>query len=235
MTALPAPAPEPAPEPAAAPAPEPAAVSASMTAPAPEPGGDRRLPVPDFMLTARVTMAHGSVRRSIAAVVDGPVRADDPWRQSRLLDLAIARLSAHIAAMRTTLYPAARRLLRRNQLAAYHQAGRDIEHLMRTLHQIIHGDGRAAGRSAASLYPALSTAFDAYATREARLLATLQQVSTFDEQRTLMRNLRTALAGAPTRPHPYLPRVLSTARPVTRVVATWDGLLDEVHGRSTHR
>jgi hypothetical protein len=205
---------------------------AHATEPSPRP-----LPEPDFMLRARVTMAQGDVRRSLAAGAARSQPPDDPWRQSRLMDSAIAGLSAHITAMRSTLYPAARRALPHDgaQLVAYHQGQRDIEYLMRSLHQTLHGDARAAGRSAATLYRMLSTAFEAYAEREAGLLATLQQVSTFEQQRTLMRDIKTALAGAPTRPHPYLLRALSAARPVSRVVARWDDLLDEVHGRSTHR
>jgi plasmid stabilization system protein ParE len=199
--------------------------------------GSRLLPEPDLILKARVAMAQADVRRSLAAVTDPSQPPADPWRRARLLDSAIAGLSAHVTAMRSTLHPAARRALpdSRAQIAAYLQAQRRIEHLMRSLHQALHGDARAAGRSTATLYSMLSTAFEAYAEREASLLAALQQVSTLEQQRTLMRDIKTALAGAPTRPHPYLPRALSTARPVSRAVAMWDDMLDEVHGRSTHR
>jgi hypothetical protein len=202
-----------------------------------EPRSDRPLPVPDFMLKARLTLAHREIRRSLAAVAAQMDSPDHPWRRSRLLDFAIAQLSAHIAAMRATLYPAARRALpdSRAQVAAYRQAQRGTEQLMLSLHQVLHGDARAPRVSRTASYRMLSTTFEAHAEREVNLLATLQQVNTFEQQRALMRNIKVALAGAPTRPHPYLPRALGRARPVSRVVAKWDGLLDEVQGRSTHR
>jgi hypothetical protein len=200
-----------------------------------EPRGAGPLPAPNVILTAVVTTAHANVRRSLTGATARPQPPDDPWLRTRLLDLAIATLSGHIAAMRTTVHPLARQALPRGraQVTAYHQAQRDLEHLMWSLHQVLHGDARAPRQSAATLHRTLSAAFDAYAEHEAMLLTRIQEVTTHRQQQTLMRNIKTALAGAPTRPHPYIPRSLGTARTITRIIARWDGLLDEVHGRST--
>ncbi|MCW2886456.1 MAG: hypothetical protein JWL58_3318 [Streptosporangiaceae bacterium] len=199
-----------------------------------EPRRTGPLPAPNVILTAVVTRAHANVRRSLNATAQ-PQPQDDPWRQTRLLDFAIATLSGHIAAMRTTVHPLAGQALPhgRAQVTAYHQVQRDLEHLMWSLHQVLHGDARAPRRSAASLYRTLSTTFDTYAEHEAMLLTRLQQVTTHRQQQSLMRDIKAALTGAPTRPHPHIPRSLGRARPVTRIIALWDGLLDEVHGRST--
>ncbi|MCW2919686.1 MAG: hypothetical protein JWN52_7754 [Actinomycetia bacterium] len=200
-----------------------------------EPRGTGPLPAPNVILTAVVVRAHTSVRRSLTDATAQPQPPDDPWRQTRLLDFAIATLSGHIAAMRTTVHPLAGQALPRGraQVTAYHQAQRDLEHLMWSLHQVLHGDARAPRQSAATLHRTLSTAFDAYAEHEAMLLTKLQQVTTHRQQQTLMRNIKAALTGAPTRPHPHIPRSLGTVRPISRIIALWDGLLDEVHGRST--
>jgi hypothetical protein len=146
---------------------------------------------------------------------------------------AVARLSGHLAVMQRTVYPAARRrpgadlhLLRDCRAHA-----RETGWALRLLHGHLAGETIAAGREPEAVHGWLHQCLAGYRPAERALVAWMEERLSAGEHEHLARVYRSALARAPTRPHPRGPHAGWPGRFAFRLHAFWDGVLDGVESR----
>jgi hypothetical protein len=181
----------------------------------PAPAGGREL-------SASIDATH----RAVMAVVGG----EDPGDADHL---AIARLSAHLAAMRETVYPAARRQPGRTRqvLVTYLNRARDLEWALRLLECSLTGEAVATGLDANAVYTRFRHYLGRYAPAEGALVALLGERLPACDRDQVAARYRKALAHAPTRPHPRRPHTGGAYRFKFRLHGFWDRLLDTADAR----
>jgi hypothetical protein len=121
---------------------------------------------------------------------------------------AVVWLSAHLAAIDHAVYPVVRRVLPSGRaLVAEHRAiDARLAHKLRAAESHHSGDVLAAGHNPSRLTEDLRTLVAEHAAAEAQLVARLVDALTDDAQTALATAYESALAHAPTRPHPHLHR-----------------------------
>jgi hypothetical protein len=146
---------------------------------------------------------------------------------------AIARLSAHLAAMRRAVCPAARRQpgAPRQLLATFLARGREVDWALRLLECRLSGDMFAMKFGVDAVYAGLQHHLGAYRPAEQALVAWMHRQLPARDRDLLAVRYRAALAHAPTRPHPRGPRAGVLYRVAFGLHGFWDRLLDAVDSR----
>jgi hypothetical protein len=146
---------------------------------------------------------------------------------------AVVRLSGHLAAMQRTVYPAARRQLGAdlNLLRQCRAHARETGWALRLLHCHLAGDGAAGGRKPEHVHGWLEQCLAGYRPAERALVAWMEERLTAGERELLALGYRTALARAPTRPHPRGPHTGWPGGLAFRLHAFWDRVLDGIDSR----
>jgi hypothetical protein len=141
---------------------------------------------------------------------------------------AVVWLSAHLAAVDHAVYPVVRRALPGGRaLVAQHRAiASRLAHTLRTAESHHSGDVLAAGHNPSQLTDDLRSLVAEHVAAEAELVERLVEALADDAQAALATAYESALAHAPTRPHPHLHRGgvmfwLDSVR--DRVLDTMDG------------
>lgn len=180
----------------------------------PAPAGGRQL-----------TVSIDATHRAVTAVLD----SEDPDADH----LAIARLSAHLAAMRQTVYPAARRQLgpARQVLVTYLDSARELDWALRLLHCSLTGEAIAIRLDANPIYARFQHCLGCYASAEGALVAQLHERLPACDRDQVAARYRKALAHAPTRPHPRRPHTGAAYHLRFRLHGFWDRLLDTTDAR----
>lgn len=170
------------------------------------------------------------IRDAVQRVPDGA----EPDMDHQIAYQAIARLSGHLAAMWRTVYPSA---------VGQHGAGgqlraaclsraRKAEWALRQFDCRLSGDAVAAGLSVTAVSTALSQHLDGYWPAERALIAWVEGQHATDGGEKLVREYRSALTRAPTRPHPRCPRSGPLRLIAFWLHARWDRLLDTLDSRA---
>jgi hypothetical protein len=176
--------------------------------------------------------------RELSASIDATHRAvmavlgsEDPDDADHL---AIARLSAHLAAMRETVYPAARRQPgpARQVLLTYLGSARELDWALRLLHCNLTGEAFASHLDANAVYTRFRHYLGRYAPAEGALVALLDERLPACDRDQVAAQYRKALARAPTRPHPRRPHTGAAYHFRFRLHRFWDRLLDTADARA---
>jgi SAM-dependent methyltransferase len=143
-----------------------------------------------------LTISIGATHRAVAAVLDSEKPDAD--------HIAIARLSAHLAAMRHTVYPVARRQPgpARQVLVTYLDSARELDWALRLLHCNLTGEAFAVRHDPNAAYARFQHYLGCYASAEGALVALLDERLPARGRDQIAARYRKALAHAPTRPHP---------------------------------
>lgn len=157
-------------------------------------------------------------------VLEGP--------RPRPLD-AVAWLSAHLAAVDRVLYPLARQLAPDGRAAVRDLCAIDrrLQHVLWRLDRRSTGDMHVAQVPLRPEVDRLRTRLAEHAAAEGALLAGMIDGLSPAGKDDLARRLATAMAHAPTRPHPYLPHVRFGADVLFHVDALVDHLRDALDAR----
>lgn len=186
------------------------------------PGADHRtLPTEHHPLAAVIEATH-------EAALDELAEADPDADFT-----AIARLSGHLAAMRRTVYPAARGQpgAAGQLLATCLSRGREVDRALRLLHCRLSGDVFAIGYEVDTLSAWLRHRLGRYRPAEQALVAAILRRLTSQDRDQLAIGYRRALTRAPTRPHPHGPHGGPVYRLTFRWYGWWDRLLDTADSR----
>lgn len=142
--------------------------------------------------------------------------------------IAIARLSAHLAAMRETVYPVARRQPGRTRRVrvTYLDSARELDWALRLLEWCLSGEAFASRLDANALYTRFRHYLGRYASAEAALVALLDERLPAGDRDQIAARYRKALAHAPTRPHPRRPHTGAAYHVRFRLHGFFDRLLD---------
>ena len=146
---------------------------------------------------------------------------------------AIARLSAHLAALRETVYPVARRQPgpARQVLVTYLDSARELEWALRLLECSLTGEVFASYLDAGAVYTRFQHYLGRYATAEGALVALLDERLPACDRDQIAARYSKALAHAPTRPHPRRPHTGAAYHVRFRLHGFWDRLLDTADAR----
>jgi hypothetical protein len=145
---------------------------------------------------------------------------------------AVVWLSAHLAAVQHVVHPAALRVLGDTRaVAALGRGTVRVERTLRSLEQLVTGDGLAAGIDGGWLIRELTTSVNAQAAREHAVLRRLRDDMTPEEQRELITTYQRALEQAPTRPHPHTPHTGKSGALAFWVNARRDRIMDTLDAR----
>jgi hypothetical protein len=172
-----------------------------------------------------LTISIGATHRAVTAVLDSEKPDAD--------HIAIARLSAHLAAMRHIVYPVARRQPgpARQVLVTYLDSARELDWALRLLHCNLTGEAFAVRHDPNAAYARFQHYLGCYASAEGALVALLdEQLPACDRDQVAAR-YRKALAHAPTRPHPRRPHTGAVYQVRFRLHGFWDRLLDTTDAR----
>ena len=155
---------------------------------------------------------------------------DDPGTNSLV---AVSWLAAHLAAAEECVYGPARRRLPDGAALVHEQVrvDRRLHEALWRLDRRLTGDVHHAHRDVAELERAVRSRLEEHAEREHGLLEQLLAVLDVEERADLGRRLATALAHAPTRPHPHSPHPLWAGGVLHRLEAMADRLRDLMDGR----
>jgi hypothetical protein len=170
-------------------------------------------------LQAAVTEPHDRVREAL----------EDPARGR---SAAIAWCSAHLFAVDRVLYPAACRHLPggRREVRAARAVDHRLQQALCRLDRQLMGDTQLAHVPVAALVEPVSEMLQAHREVEGRLVERLHAELGPDDQHELARRLSTALASAPTRPHPH-----TRHTPLAPVVGWVDALVDRARDAMDNR
>jgi hypothetical protein len=185
--------------------------------------GERSQPVPagGRELSASIDATHRAVMTVLGS--------EEPYAD----DKAIARLSAHLAAMRQTVYPAARRRPgpARPVLVTYLASARELDWALRLLQCSLTGDAFASHLDAGAVGARLRHCLGRYAAAEGALVALLDERLPTGDRDQVAARYRSALAHAPTRPHPRRPHTGAAYHVRFWLHGFWDRLLDTADNR----
>jgi hypothetical protein len=170
-------------------------------------------PDKDGRLLPVVEASHGSVLSELAV--------DDVESDFR----AIARLSVHVAAMRSAVYPQAPP----DRAGRCLTAAREAEWALHLYHRCLTGEAIAVKLPLAEVYGRVTRALDALVTAEHELAAWIDAHRPAHRSRLASRYLA-RLTKAPTRPHPRAPQG-GAYRIAFGFHARWDRFLDTVDAR----
>ena len=177
----------------------------------------------------------GTVTRPLAAFIDATQGAvhvvydDEPQAGYR----AIARLSAHLAAMWRAVYPRADGQFGADGRlrAACLSRAREVEWTLRLLQCQLSGEVSTIGHSAAAVVTLLVQRLDSYRSAERALVTWLEDQLAAEGREKLARKYRRALTRTPTRPHPRCPRTGPLRHVAFWLHGRWDRLLDTMDSR----
>jgi hypothetical protein len=180
----------------------------------PAPAGGREL-----------TISIDATHRAVMTVLDSEKPDAD--------HLAIARLSAHLAAMRQTVYPVARRQPdpARQVLTTYLDSARELDWALRLLHCSLTGEAFAIRLDPNAVCTRFQHCMGCYASAEGALVALLDERLPACDRDQIAARYRKALTHAPTRPHPRRPHTGAAYHVKFRLHGFWDRLLDTVDAR----
>jgi hypothetical protein len=197
------------------PAPHPA-----LAPPGGSPGG-QPAPAGGRELTISIDATH----RAVTAVLG----SEDPDADH----MAIARLSAHLAAMRETVCPVARQQAgpARQVLVTYLASARELDWALRLLHCRLTGEAFASHLDADAVYTGFQHYLGCYTAAERALVALLNERLPGCDRDQIAARYRKALAHAPTRPHPRRPHTGAAYHVRFRLHGFWDRLLDTTDAR----
>lgn len=174
--------------------------------------------------------------RELAISIDATHRAVTAVLDSTEPDadhLVIARLSAHLAAMRQTVYPVARRqpVPARQLLVTYLHSARELDWALRLLHWHLTGEAFASRLDPAAVCTRFQHDLGCYTSAERALLALLDERLPGGDRDQVAARYRKALAHAPTRPHPRRPHTGTAYQVRFWLHGLWDRLLDTTDAR----
>jgi hypothetical protein len=168
--------------------------------------------------------------RSLISVV---ARAEDEVQ--RLFETAdapldvVSWLSAHLAAVDHAIYPAVRRELPdgRQLVADHREIANRLTRTLRVVERHHSGDVLASGLNADRLFGNLRSLVDEHHLAETELVTRLAGSLSAPAEASLIKAYESALAHAPTRPHPHLNR----GGLIFRIDGLRDRILDAMDGR----
>lgn len=172
-----------------------------------------------------LTISIGVTHRAVATVLSSA----DPDADH----MAIARLSAHLAAMRETVCPVARRQPgpARQVLMTYLDSARELDWALRLLHCSLTGEAFAVRLDPNAICTSFQRYLGCYASAEGALVALLDERLPACDRDRIAARYRKALAHAPTRPHPRRPHTGAAYHVRFRLHGFWDRLLDVTDAR----
>ena len=147
--------------------------------------------------------------------------------------MAIARLSAHLAAMQRTVFVATGRRHGgdRGLPGTWLSRARDVEWALRLFECRLAGDMFAAPLPAEVVYQHLEQCLRSYRAAERALVSRAEERLSPADCERLAAEYRAALTRAPTRPHPHGPHTGPLARLAFGMHGAWDRILDGVDSR----
>jgi hypothetical protein len=162
----------------------------------------------------------------------GPSR---PGQARENTDRFLAAASRHVAATARVLIPAIRRHLHTGRAEArdFVRTSRRLERMLVRAKAKQYGQAQTIHHSWSAVWNAVRGRLMQTLAAERRLVTMLRQHLGVDDQVLLRERFVLAVAAAPTRPHPFLPRT-GAAGHLTRIICSrFDAVWDEFEGRST--
>jgi hypothetical protein len=172
-------------------------------------------------LTSVIESAHEHALRALA---------ETEWPD---LD-AVSWLAAHLAAVETVVEPLLRRWAASSpaELRHQHRLDRRLQRELRVLEQALAGDYLAAGANVAQCRERVIASLTLHAAHERQLVLRLARALGAEMTADAASRYDTALASAPTRPHPHLPHTFPLVSGVMwRAAGARDHVLDVMDGR----
>jgi hypothetical protein len=188
-------------------------------------------------VTANQVLPGSATRRPLSEFIDtvrDAVRQVPEVAEPETGYQLIARLSAHLAAMRRSVYPSAagqsgrERRLRAECLSR----ARAVEWTLRLLECRLSGDVAVARVSVPEVSAVLAWHLDGYWPAELALVAAVEDRSAVEDMEKLARHYQRVLTRGPTRPHPRCPRSGTRGLVALWLHSRWDRVLDTMDSRA---
>ncbi|WP_250284839.1 hemerythrin domain-containing protein [Frankia sp. CiP1_Cm_nod2] len=189
---------------------------------------------PTASLLRLVRAAHGHVDDLVALTFSAVAAPGDPRRPLRAADTAVAAISAHMYAVQTAVYPAARRHLPpegQARATGLRLVARETESVTRGISQHIQGDVHRPNESMRTLCERLAELAERHVALEEPMLAELDEALSEQERRRAVAMFERSVRRAPTRSHPHLPRTTGIGGLMLRAAGSWDHVLDAMDAR----
>jgi hypothetical protein len=187
-------------------------------------------------VTANQVLPGSATRRPLSEFIDtirDAVRQVPEVVEPETGHQMIARLSGHLAAMRSSVYPSAagRSGLERLRAECLSRA-RAVEWTLRLLECRLSGDVAAAKVAIPEVSAVLAWHLDGYWPAELALVASVEDRSAVEDMEKLARHYQRALTRGPTRPHPRCPRSGTRGLVALWLHGRWDRVLDTMDSRA---
>ena len=148
-------------------------------------------------------------------------------------DRFLAAASRHGAATTRVLLPAVRRHLGRAEVRDFVRLSRRLERMLVRAKAKQYGGAQTVHHSWSSVWSGVRSRLTQTLAAERRLVGMLSQHLGHADQRRLRTHFAVAVAAAPTRPHPCLPRTGPAGHLTRLICARFDAVWDELEGRVT--
>jgi hypothetical protein len=148
-------------------------------------------------------------------------------------DRFLAAASRHGAATARVLLPAVKRHLGRAEIRDFVRLSRRLERVLVRAKAKQYGGAQNVHHSWNSVWNGVRSRLTQTLAAERRLVGLLSQHLGHADQRRLRTHFTLAVAAAPTRPHPCLPRTGPAGHLTRLICARFDAVWDELEGRVT--